>query len=151
VQTERWHVARLTLLGRFFADHKRGDAESVATRAIGAIGFYSGMRVLDFNGIVDPHIAHLPIDPQDRGLHLPGHEREATAYIFSLEPTYYVFDRVLTPEPMPFPSFGPALDAQVRAAYDLRAVRLVDEANGEQGWFSFLERKPPQRGAATTK
>ena len=60
VQTERWHSARLELLGRFFKQRRRSPSESLATSAIGAIGFYADMKVYDFHGLVDTHIAHSP-------------------------------------------------------------------------------------------
>ncbi len=141
VQTERWHVARLTLIGKFLDEYKRSPDESLATGAIGAIGYYANMRVLDLNGIVDPYIAHQKPKRPSLSERLPGHEKEDLAYTFSKQPTYFMFDRNLSPRPLDCPSFGGSLDELVRDNYRLTSVWLVDEANGEAGYFTFLERK----------
>jgi arabinofuranosyltransferase len=141
VQTERWHVARLTLIGKFFDEYKRDADESLATGAIGAIGYYANMRVLDLNGIVDPHIAHQKPKRPSLGERLPGHEKEDLAYTFSEQPTYFMFDRNLSPRPLDYPNFGGSLDELVRDNYALSSVWLIDEINGEAGFLSFLERK----------
>lgn len=141
VQIERWHVARLSVIGRFFRDYRRDPSESLATSAIGAIGFYSDMQIHDIHGLVDTHIAHMP-PPPDFARHRAGHGRSDLRYTFSLAPTYVMFSRDLTPEPIELWRYLPAhVRAAVDAAYVHRSVKLVDERNGERGYFTFFERR----------
>lgn len=141
VQIERWHVARLSVIGRFFRGYRRDPSESLATTAIGAIGYYSDMRVYDIHGLVDTHIAHMP-PPPDFGRLRPGHGRKDLPYTFSLEPTYVMFSRDLTPAPIELWRYiDNALRPVVERDYVHRAVWLVDDANGQRGYFTFLERR----------
>jgi len=143
VQTERWHSARLTLIGRFFHDYSNADNESLATDAIGAIGYYSDMIIYDINGIVDVHIAHSTPNEERIGWGLPAHEKSDLRYTFSLKPTFFMFSRDLSPEPLPYPTFNDEneaeLDTYVRAKYSVTSVWLIDPKNHEEGYFSFLE------------
>lgn len=139
VQTERWHVARLSLVGEFFRGYRTDPTESVVTKAIGAIAYYADMRILDYHGWVDTHIAHKQLPGIGKGL--PGHEKADPAYMFSKKPTFYMFSRELTDKPQAMPSFGAELDPQVRAEYKLMAAPLDDPVNGESGYFTFLQRK----------
>ena len=75
VQIERWHVARLSVIGQFFDSYRREPAESLATTAIGAIGYYADMRIDDIHGLVDTYIAHLP-PPPDFARRRAGHGTE---------------------------------------------------------------------------
>jgi len=152
VQTERWHVARLSVIGQFFRDYRRDYNESLATSAIGAIGYYSDMRVDDVHGLVDPHIAHLPAPP-DFAKHRPGHGRTDLAYSLSLRPTYFMFPRELTPQPITLWQYVPEpLRASVDRDYVHRSVWLTDPRNAEAGYFTFFERRdsaalrPPEPG-----
>jgi arabinofuranosyltransferase len=143
VETERWHVARLTAIGRFFAGHARAADESLATDAIGAIGWYSGIAIRDVHGLVDPEIAHRRDDRVGRGF--PGHERIDLVGALAGRPTFVMFTREL--EPRRPRRIG--LPADAAAAYRLESVWLEDPGNGEAGWFSFLERidRAPAPGA----
>jgi arabinofuranosyltransferase len=141
VQVERWHVARLTVIGRFFNGYRREYSETLATSAIGAIGYYADMRVDDVHGLVDPHIAHLPA-PADFAKHRPGHGRTDLEYSFDRRPTYFMFPRDLTPTPVELWRYVPeSLRDQVNRDYVHRSVWLVDPVNGEQGYFTFFERR----------
>ena len=141
VLTERWHVARLSAIGRFFNSYRRNYDESLATSAIGAIGYYADMRVLDVHGLVDTHIAHLP-PPPDLGRRRPGHGREDLAYTLSLRPTYVMFSRDLTPQPIElWRHVPPELRDQVDRDYVHRSVWLTDPGNREAGYFTFFERR----------
>ena len=140
---ERWHTRRLTLLGRFFDGHKRSESDSLATGAIGAIGYYANLRVLDYRGLVDPHIAHEPA-PREMGLRRAGHERSDIPYVFSMRPTYFMLNRDLTPEPTDlFPTCPPEIRSVIEENYENKSVWLDDRANGESGFFTFLEKKGP--------
>jgi len=141
VYRERWHTARLTAIGKFFRQYRKDYSETLATDAIGAIGYYSDMKILGMHGLVDTHIAHLKTGRSKLGTGLPGHEKGDMAYIFSREPAYIMFGRALSREPFPWPTFGPELDPLVRAAYELRSEWLTDVVNGEEGYFTFLERR----------
>jgi arabinofuranosyltransferase len=138
VQTERWHVARLTAIGRFFAAHARGPEESLATDAIGAIGWYSGIAIRDLHGLVDPRIAHRRDPRVGRGF--PGHERLDPADALEGRPTFVMFTRQLKPR-RPRRIELPTDFADAAAAYRLESVWIEDPVNGEAGWFSFLERR----------
>jgi arabinofuranosyltransferase len=145
VQIERWHVARLSVIGQFFQTYRRDPAESLATTAIGAIGYYSEMRIYDIHGLVDTHIAHLP-PPPNFAKARPGHGRSDLPYTFSLQPTYVMFSRDLTPQPIELWMYvPPALRAAVDRDYVHQSVRLVDERNGENGYFTFFERRDSAR------
>lgn len=145
VQTERWHVARLSTLGEFFAREGRAG-ESLATDAIGAIGWYGGLTVYGAHGLVDPALARGAGRRLGRGV--AGHERLDFAYLFSKRPTFLMFRRDLRPEKLRRLSLNLELPEALAQEYELRSVWLEDPANGEAGWFSFLERrdrnpKPP--------
>ncbi len=140
VMTERWHSTRLSLIGQFFHDYKRDNDESLATDAIGAIGYFSGMKIYDIYGIVDPEIAHLSESNKPLGWGLPAHEKTNDAYIFSKTPTYYMFSRDLTEEPVSIPDFAdPDLQRYISDNYKLSSVWLEDTKNQEAGYFCFLE------------
>lgn len=141
VQIERWHVARLSVIGAFFDGYRHGAGDSLATSAIGAIGYYANLQVYDIHGLVDTYIAHLPAPP-DFAAHRPGHGREDLPYTLSLRPTYVMFSRDLTPAPIELWRYVPQeLRAAVERDYVHQAVWLVDRRNGEQGYFTFFERR----------
>jgi arabinofuranosyltransferase len=76
--------------------------ESIALVPIGAVAFYSDMRVYDMVGLVDPVIAHEPFDLKYiEDSWRPGHDKGNGQYILSLEPTYIIFIDRLTDEPLP--------------------------------------------------
>jgi arabinofuranosyltransferase len=149
---ERWHCRRLAVIGKFFDHYKADERESVATNAIGAVGYYSNMRVYDFNGLVDTHIAHQR--QQTLGKGLPGHEKHDLLYtVAEKEPTYFIFNRELRDKPGQFPGdyripngLSPDVVILLQRNYDMISKWLEDEENGESGYFCFLQRKPrPER------
>ncbi len=150
VETERWYVARQRLIGRFFARYGERD-ESIATGAIGAVAWESGLRVYDVHGIVDAHIAHHGRSQGTLGSGLPGHEKTDYPYIFDKKPTFYMFSRRLRKEPLRgIPKLAPEVDERVVREYKVGSVRLEDRVNGQSGYFSFLERRdrnPGPRGS----
>jgi hypothetical protein len=143
VQTERWHVARLSAIGRFFADYAR-PGESLASDAIGAVSWYSGLRVYDAHGLVDPVLARSAAAGRRVGGGVAGHDRIDWAHVFAKRPTFLMFRRDLRSEPLRRLSLNLEVDAQIAREYELRSVWLEDPANGEAGWFSFLERRERQ-------
>ncbi len=149
VETERWYVARQKLIGEFFARYGKND-ESIATSAIGAIAYFSNLRVYDVHGIVDAHIAHEGGSAPSLGSGLAGHEKSDYRYIFEKKPTFYVFNRRLFPRPLPaLPRLVPEVDDIVARDYRVGSVWLDDKANGESGYFAFLERR--DRGSVQVK
>ncbi len=145
VQVERWSVARLTLIGRFFNRYRKAATDSVATDAIGAIGYYADMTVYDYLGLADTHIAHLPVARnQEKGM--PGHQKADFPYILAKRPTYLMFSRFFTPSPAPVEDVvPPEILREVDAGYLVRAVWLDDTVNHESGYFTFLERRAQGR------
>lgn len=144
VELERWYVARHKLIGEFFARYGE-PGDSIATGAIGAVAYYSGLRVYDVHGITDAHIAHIGTAELVRGelgSGLPGHEKSDYPYVFAKMPTFYMFSRKLRKEPMRgVPLLVPEVDDLVAREYRVGSVPLVDKANGQSGYLSFLERR----------
>ena len=139
VLTERWHVARLTSLGKLFAQRARSPDESVATDAIGAIGWYSGLRVHGAHGLVDPEIAHQSAEAHEVGDDYAGHDRRDLARLFDRDPTFFMFTREVRPTRPPGIELPAVYAREVAGRYALRSVWLEDPGNGESGWFNFLE------------
>jgi len=139
VCTERWHVNRLTLIGKFFNEYKKSNEESLATGAIGAISYYSDLKIYDIYGLVDPVIATMQF--VDLGKGFPGHEKIDLLYTLSRQPTYFVFRREFTDEPVGYPSYSSEVNKVLKDDYTLVSKWLKDEKNNEEGYFTFLERK----------
>ncbi len=156
VVLERWHVARLSVIGRYFGKASPGQGETLGTSAIGAIGYYADMPVLDFHGLVDLHIAHAPV-PEEFGGRRPGHERRDWPYILDQRPTFLMFSRDLTPQPIQLDRYlprdmTPDIRDRLDRDYQHASVWLDDPGNRESGFFTFLRRRdirPPQVPAGT--
>lgn len=72
----------------------RGEPpELIAAGAIGAIGYYTRLPVLDILGLTDPHIARSEVADRERGLPMPGHARSDADYVLSKRPEYIVIPR----------------------------------------------------------
>jgi arabinofuranosyltransferase len=84
-------------LGRWFQETAPPDA-SLTTIAIGAIGYYSGLAIVDPLGLVNPGIAHLG---QPLGGDYAGHEKHDVAQVLARRPSYILAIHVLTPKPVP--------------------------------------------------
>ncbi|HJO25421.1 MAG: hypothetical protein QF890_09945 [Myxococcota bacterium] len=140
VLTERWHVARLTSLASLFAKRAQSPEDSVATDAIGALGWYSGLRVYGAHGLVDPEIAHQGAREHAVGEDYAGHDRRDLARLFDRDPTFFMFTREVRPTRPPGIALPPEYVREVAGRYVLRSVWLDDSENGESGWFNFLER-----------
>ena len=150
VETERWHVARLRLLARVFAARSAGRPDaSLATGAIGILGWESGLAIHDLHGLVDPRIARAGAADEPLGTGLPGHEKGDLLHVLAKRPTWWMWSRSLRGEPAGWPRYEPEVMDELRRHYELRHLFLVDEENGEAGYFSFLERRraPGERRA----
>lgn len=76
--------------------------ESIALVPIGAVAFYSEMKVYDMVGLVDPVIAHEPFDMQYiKDSWRPGHDKGNGQHILNLAPTYILLIDRLTSVPIP--------------------------------------------------
>lgn len=62
--------------------------DTIAVVPVGAIGYYSEIKVLDMVGLVDPVIAHEPFDLEYASSWRPGHDKGDGAYILSKRPKY---------------------------------------------------------------
>jgi hypothetical protein len=74
------------------------EQDSIALLTIGAIGYYSGLHVIDMAGLTDVHVAHLPV-PMGAGY--LGHEKFDAPYVLAQRPTYLLTSHlVLVPRPI---------------------------------------------------
>jgi hypothetical protein len=145
VETERWHSARLALIGRYFgtlADPDSSGDTSLATDAIGAVSYYSGLRVFGVHGLVDRDLARSTRSAAS-GLGLPGHETGGLRYILSRKPTFVMIDRRFTRRPGGYPrGLDPGVERMLRDDYEPVSVLLDDERNHERGYFTYFARRP---------
>ena len=70
-----------------------GPPRLVASGAIGSLGFYSRLPILDVLGLTDPHIARAVVDDEGRGLPMPGHARSDADYVFAQAPDVIVIPK----------------------------------------------------------
>ena len=146
-RTEQWYLNRYITIGKLFGQIKRSAAESIVIPAIGAVGYYSGMDVIDYYGLTEPHIARMA--KKTFGENFPGHEKTDIDFILSKKPNYlmgykrFSSTRVGWEHPM-FESQYIKGDVKRRAIiardYRVRNVRVRDPLNRESGFLAFLER-----------
>ncbi len=77
--------------------------EYIACVPIGAIGYYSKMKVIDMVGIVDPVIAHEKLSTDHPIKWTPGHTKGDGKYILSRKPKYIQLTDYLTNSPLEEP------------------------------------------------
>jgi hypothetical protein len=65
----------------------------LATGAIGAIGYYSRLPILDFFGLIDPQIARSRKPLPRNALRIPGHQRSNADYVISRKPDYMMVEQ----------------------------------------------------------
>ena len=138
VLIERWHSNRLTTIGKFFNNYKKSSDESIATDAIGAISYYSGLKVYDYHGLVDPYIAHLETENLGKGY--PGHEKQDFSYTLSKRPTFLMFNRELTKQEAEIPPYPNSIKPIIKSDYKLVSVWLKDDLNNDSGFFNFFQK-----------
>lgn len=85
------------LTGRWLKEHTPPEA-TIATVAIGAVGFFSDRTIIDPHGIVDATIAHRR---QELGRGLSGHEKYDVDRVLACRPGYILLIHYLTPAPVP--------------------------------------------------
>lgn len=147
-RTEQWYLNRYITIGKLFNRIKKSADESIVIPAIGAIGYYSGMNVIDYYGLTEPQIARMAKKTFNENF--PGHEKTDIDFILSKKPTYlmgykrFSNNRVGWQHPM-FESQYIKGDSGRRALiardYRVRNVRVHDYLNRESGFLAFLERK----------
>ncbi|MCH2171327.1 hypothetical protein MK489_11135 [Myxococcota bacterium] len=128
-------------LGRHLALNAPGDA-TLATIAIGSLGFHSNLRLLDPHGIVDPVIAGLD-QPLGRGY--AGHEKFDVDDLLSRRPHYLLIFNLASPVRLPeaalprlvWGRFNQALMAHPELA---EQYRLEDLAVGDNWWSLHVRR-----------
>jgi hypothetical protein len=140
VQTERWEVQRLSVIGRLLGEYGR-PGESIGTDAIGAIGWYSGLDVYGVHGLVDPEISRAHRRNPNVGGGWAGHDRRDLERLFAQRPTFVMFARSVRPERPRGAELQADVDPALAEEYGLMSLWLEDLSNGEAGWFTFLERK----------
>jgi hypothetical protein len=92
------HLAReWGRMGQWFFSNTSPD-DSLTTIAIGAIGYYSKLRIIDPYGIINPVIAHLS---GELGRGYPGHEKYDVNTILAERPSYILLVNRLTTAPVP--------------------------------------------------
>ena len=117
-------MARLTSLADLFAERARSPEDSVATDAIGAIGWYSGLRVSGAHGLGDPDIAHQSARAHEVGDDYAGHDRRDLARLFERDPTFFMFTRDVRPRRPPGIELPAEYARAVAGRYALRSVWL---------------------------
>lgn len=99
VQLPQW-----TAVGKWLAENAPSDS-SIACVPIGAVGYYSKLKVWDILGLTDKHIAHLDIKI---GKGWAGHEKHDGGYILQQKPTYLLLGNIQVlnfPLPLDHPEF----------------------------------------------
>ena len=147
-RSEQWYLNRYIAIGKLFGRIKKNAAESLVIPAIGAVGYYSGMNVIDYYGLTEPHIARMANKTFNDNF--PGHEKTDIDFILSKKPNYlmgykrFSGTRVGWDHPM-FETQYIKGDGQRRALiardYRVRNIRVHDPLNRESGYLAFLERK----------
>ena len=84
-------------MGGWLNENSSDDA-SLATIAVGAIGFYSERRILDPLGLTDPEIAHRKAE---LGSGYIGHEKFDVDSVFESRPDYLLLANLATESPIP--------------------------------------------------
>lgn len=79
----------------------RGSPPLVASGAIGALGYYSRVPILDIFGLVDAVIARDRRPPPPGALLMPGHQRSNPEYILERNPDIILFPKDLPPHSHP--------------------------------------------------
>jgi len=93
-------VAGFRVMGRTLREIATPD-QSIAVVPIGAIGYFSGMQVIDMTGLTDPVIAHEPFDPDYVTSWRPGHDKGDGPYVLRQQPDFIQLVDRLTSQPFP--------------------------------------------------
>ncbi len=88
---QRYEMPRWIMAGLWLRENAR-EGDSVAAVPIGAISYYSGLKIVDMMGLTDRHIARRKMS--DMGSGWAGHEKHDGAYVLSRRPTYLLLGNV---------------------------------------------------------
>ncbi len=83
--------------------HYAPKGSTIAAVPIGAIGWYSGLRVIDMVGLVNPTIAHAPVHFEPGATWRPGHNRGDGVAILREHPDFIQLQDALSSRPAPRP------------------------------------------------
>ena len=97
---DKYWVANFPVMGKALREIA-APGQSIAVVPIGAIGYFSDLKVIDMVGITDPYIAHQPFDPAYVGTWLPGHDKGDGLYVLSRRPDFIQLVTRLTSQPRP--------------------------------------------------
>ncbi len=123
--------------------------ESIAVVPIGAIGYYSRLRVIDMVGIVDPWIAHTPLDSRYSASWRPGHDKGDGAYVLSRKPDLIQLVDSLTSRPFAGPdeiSMQYRSIVEIWASDDFHAHYRFEPVVVAGGWYYNLYRRVREDG-----
>jgi len=147
-KTERWYIRRYEAIGRALDRAVPDKSASVVIPAIGAVGYFSGLDVLDYYGLTDRVIARMK--RKAFAGNFPGHEKTDIDYILSRKPTILMGYKRFTPNrvgiehPM-FKDYYVQGDLRrwslIRDHYRVRNIWVNDRGNRESGYLTFLELK----------
>jgi hypothetical protein len=151
VEVPRWVRAGLWLRN----NARPGD--SLAAVPIGAVSYYSELRVYDMLGLTDQHIAHRVMPAMGSGM--AGHEKHDGAYILSRRPTYLLLGNIdITPAPRnlaarPFiPLSNPYIAAREMDLFESEALERLyqprSEPIGPDEYLSFYQLRNEPGAAA---
>ena len=129
--------------GRWLARYADPD-DSIALLPIGAIGFYSGLNVIDQVGLIDEHIAHLEVET---GAGYVGHEKFDNDYVLSRRPRFVMgLHRVKLERPISQANYdaSPFFEVhrdllrrpELHRDYEFRCIR-----GGQGTYYAFYERR----------
>jgi hypothetical protein len=108
-------IPRWTLAGLWLREHAR-PGDSIAVVPLGAVSYYSGLKMLDMMGLTDAHIAHR--DMPDMGKGWAGHEKHDGQYILRRKPTYILAGNVDVTEQPRDPRGQPFIPYHNRAIWE---------------------------------
>jgi hypothetical protein len=120
--------------------------QSIALMPIGAVGYFSGMKVFDMAGLTDPYIAHEPFDPNYVLSARPGHEKGDGRYILSKRPNYIQLVDRLTSQPLTgIDDLGRTYKSVVEIWNDPEFLNLYEfyPVQVEGNWYYNLYRLKP--------
>jgi hypothetical protein len=121
----------------------------IAAVPIGAIGWYSGCRVIDMVGLVNPAVAHAPIHLEPGIRWRPGHNRGDGAVILRAHPDFIQLQDALSsrPAPRPHPFMLHYISvAQIWRSPDFWAHYEFFPIRTESGWYYNLYRRKDDSG-----
>lgn len=151
-EVEDWRA-----VGEWVGEHASADA-AVACVPIGAVGYYSNLRVYDMMGLTDRHIARRELE---LGSGWAGHEKHDGPYILSKKPQFLLLGNIQVldfPLPPDHPNFVRPPNAAIQAreadmftremveAYRPRVVKLPNDR-----YLHFMERRPADESGPTSE